>query len=166
MKKSFFVAALMLVSFTMMAQQASTLPRVKVKNLNGAIVSTDSIANGDKPMIVSFWATWCKPCVNELNAISEVYTEWQEKTGVKVVAISIDDARTMNSVKPFVNGKAWPYEVYIDANSDFKRALNITNVPFTLILNGKREIIHQHNSYVPGDEEKLFEEIVKLTAKE
>ncbi|MBK8845945.1 MAG: TlpA family protein disulfide reductase [Bacteroidetes bacterium] len=166
MKKSLLAAILMLVSVITFAQQASTLPRVNVKSLNGTIVTTDSISNGDKPMIVSFWATWCKPCVNELNAISEVYTEWQEKTGVKVVAISIDDARTMNSVKPFVNGKAWPYEVYIDANSDFKRALNITNVPFTLILNGKREIIHQHTSYVPGDELKLLEEVIKLSAKE
>ncbi len=154
------------LSTTMYAQDKGTqkLASAKVKTLDGKLFSTDSLQNNGKPMIVSFWATWCKPCINELNTISEVYEEWKTETGVKLVAISIDDARTMNSVKPFINGKNWPYEVYLDPNSDFKRAMNVGPVPHTFLVNGKGEIVSQHTSFSPGDEEKLLEEIKKLVA--
>ncbi|HRC32767.1 MAG TPA: TlpA disulfide reductase family protein [Bacteroidia bacterium] len=154
------------LSATMYAQDKGTqkLASAKVKTLDGKLFSTDSLQNNGKPMIVSFWATWCKPCINELNTISEVYEEWKTETGVKLVAISIDDARTMNSVKPFINGKNWPYEVYLDPNSDFKRAMNVGPVPHTFLVNGKGEIVSQHTSFSPGDEEKLLEEIKKLVA--
>lgn len=135
----------------------------KVKTLDGKNFLTDSLQNNGKPMLISFWATWCKPCINELNTIAEVYSDWQTETGVKIVAVSIDDARTMNSVKPFINGKNWPYEVYLDPNSDFKRAMNVGPVPHSFLVNGKGEIVSQHTSFSPGDEEKLLEEIKNLS---
>lgn len=142
-----------------------TIPAVEIKDMDGKNINTSGFQNDGKPMIVDFWATWCKPCVNELNAINENYKEWQEKTGVKLIAISVDDARSMARVKPFVNGQGWDYEVYIDANGDFKRAMNVNMVPHTFILNGKGEVVGQHNSYSTGDEEKLFEELQQLVKK-
>lgn len=139
------------------------LPDVNVKALDGSVVSTGTISNDGKPMIISFWATWCKPCINELNAIHDVYEEWQQETGVKVVLISIDDSRTQSSVAPFVNGRGWDYENYLDPNGDFKRAMNVNMVPHTFLLNGNGEVVNQHTSFAPGDEDKLFEK-VKLTA--
>lgn len=146
------------------AQQA--LPDVPLKDIKGNATSSGSFNNDGKPIVISFWATWCKPCIKELMAVHEVYDQWQEETGVKVIAISIDDSRNVSKVAPLVNGKGWEYEVYIDENSDFKRAMNVTNVPHTFLLDGKRNIVWQHNSYIPGDEEKLLEEIKKLTGKQ
>lgn len=140
------------------------IPTVKVKKLDGSVISTDQITNEGKPIIISFWATWCKPCVNELNAIHEMYEEWQKETGVKLVIISIDDSRTQPSVAPFVNGRGWEYECYLDPNGDFKRAMNVNMVPHVFLFNGNREAVHQHTAYAPGDEEKLFEK-VKLVAE-
>ena len=100
-----------------------------------------------------------------MNTIKEVYEEWQEETGVKLVAISIDDARSAARVKPHVDGNGWEYEVYIDQNQDFKRAMNVVNPPHTFVLNGKGEIIWQHASYVEGDEDKLIE-VVRQAAAE
>lgn len=140
-------------------QKGRTLPSVDLQDLNGKNVNSSTIENNGKPIIISFWATWCKPCINELSNIAEVYEEWQEKTGVKVVAISIDDARNQSKVQPFVNGKGWDYEVYLDSNADFKRAMNVNIVPHTFLLNANREVIWQHNSYNDGDEKKLFERI-------
>lgn len=158
---------LILISgFSLKAQEkGQKIPSIKVKTLDGKVFDTDSIVNDGKPIVISFWATWCKPCVNELNTIAENYKEWQDATGLKLVAISIDDARSSGSVKPFVAGKNWAYDVYLDPNGDFKRAMNVNTVPHTFLINSNREIIGQHTSFAPGDEEKLFEEIMKAAGK-
>jgi cytochrome c biogenesis protein CcmG/thiol:disulfide interchange protein DsbE len=156
---------LLLIPTALLAQtkgKSRELPIAQLKTLDGKTISTADFQNNGKPIVLSFWATWCKPCVNELTNIAELYEEWQEKTGVKIIAISIDDARNMTKVAPFVNGKGWDYEVYLDLNSDLKRALNINLVPHTFLLNDKLEIVWQHNSYTEGDEFKLFENIQKV----
>lgn len=144
------------------AQNAKLPENITIKTLDGKTVETSIINNDGKPIIVSFWATWCKPCNRELNAIKEVYEEWQEETGVKLVAISIDDARSASKVKPHVDGNGWEYEVYLDQNQDFKRAMNVVNVPHTFLINGKGEIVWQHTSYVDGSEDELFELVKKI----
>lgn len=154
-----------LFSITCFAQAVTTvrtIPALDLKDMDGKTINTSAFNNNGKPMVLDFWATWCKPCVNELNAINEVYADWQKETGVKIIAISVDDARTMSNVKPFVNGKGWEYDVYVDPNGDLKRALNIGMVPYTFLVNGKGEIVNVHTGYAPGDENKLYEEIKNL----
>jgi peroxiredoxin len=164
MKKSIVLIALLLTGNILLAQ--SKIPSVDVKKIAGENFNTSNLSNDGKPMIISFWATWCKPCVQELNAIAENYEEWQKETGVKVIAISTDDSRNSARVAPFVSARNWSYEVYLDANADFKRALNVNNIPHTFLVNGKGEIVWQHNSYTPGDEEELYELVKKLAKGE
>lgn len=133
------------------------MPKVAIKDINGNAFNTADIKNNGKPIIISFWATWCKPCIAELTALAESYDELAEETGVKVVAISIDDVRNLSKVGPFVNGKAWTYDVYCDPNGDLKRAMGVNNVPHTFVLDGNLNIVWQHNSYNPGDEEELMD---------
>lgn len=150
------------------AQEAGgrAIPAVDIKNMDGSHFNTGTIENDGKPIIINFWATWCSPCKRELNTIAESYQEWQEETGVKLIAISIDDARNMHKVKPYVDGQAWEYEVYIDPNADFKRAMNVNNVPHTFLIDGNGHIVWQHNSYQPGDEDQLLELVQKLARGE
>lgn len=138
------------------------LPSATVKKVSGETVNTSTLHNGGKPIFVSFWATWCKPCIQELASIAENYDEWKQ-TGVKVIAISIDDARNEAKVAPFVKGRRWEFDVFLDPNGDFKRAMNVNAVPHSFLIDGNGKIISQHNSYAPGDEEKLLEEIKKIT---
>ena len=140
------------------------LPEATVKSLTGKKISTSTFENDGKPIIVSFWATWCKPCILELSAINDEYADWQEETGVKLIAISIDDVRNSRKVSPFVNGRGWDFDVYLDENGDFKRAMNVSDVPHTFLLNGNREIVWDHMAYAPGDEQKLYELVKKLNA--
>jgi cytochrome c biogenesis protein CcmG, thiol:disulfide interchange protein DsbE len=169
MKKIFFLTVSMMIlgiAQTFGQDEVRVLPDIKVKSLDGKWVQTGEFKNDGKPIIISFWATWCKPCVQELMAVSEEYDDLVAETGAKLIAISIDDARNASKVAPFVQGKDWSYDVYIDENSDFKRAMSVNNVPHTFLLNGKGEIVWNHNSYSPGDEEELFELVRKLAKGE
>lgn len=167
MKKTFLLIAFaVFVNISFSQDKAREIPSVIIKNISGESFNTADIKNDGKPIIISFWATWCSPCKRELNNIAEIYDEWQEETGVKLIAISIDDARNAQKVRPYVNGQSWEYEVYIDSNHDFKRAMNVNNVPHTFLINNKGEIVWQHNSYSEGDELELYEHVKKLAKGE
>lgn len=158
MKRVMILAVLMV--FGMAIEVSAQLPSVTLKDINGKTVTTDTLSNGGNPMIISFFATWCKPCNRELDAISEVYEEWQEETGVKLVAISIDQAQNMNKVKPLVDQHEWPFEtVLLDPNGEFKRQLGIQMIPYVLIVDGQGKIVYKHNGYTDGAEEELIEKI-------
>ncbi|MCB9235129.1 MAG: TlpA family protein disulfide reductase [Bacteroidia bacterium] len=158
-KHLFFAAVLFLIGNAAFAQSGTVrnLPEVKIEDLKGQKVNTAEFSNEDGPMVISFWATWCKPCILELMTIDEMYVDLQEETGVKLIAISIDDARNKQKVAPFVNGKGWEYEVYIDENWDFKRAMGVNDVPHTFVVNKDGEVVWSHSSFSPGDEEELAE---------
>jgi thiol-disulfide isomerase/thioredoxin len=173
MKRKIVLMALLLgLNFGLFAQTAdftekkNNLPSVEIKDVNGNIVNTSTFSNDGKPFIISFWATWCKPCLRELSTIHDVYDEWVEETGVKLIAVSIDDSRSSASVLPLVNGKNWEYEVYLDTNSDFKRAMNVNNIPHTFIIDGKGNIVWQHTTFSQGSENEMIGVIEKLLNNE
>lgn len=140
------------------------LPSVSIKTLSGKTINTAELSNNGKPMIVSFWALWCKPCINELTTISDVYDDWVEETGVKLIAVSVDDSRSSSKVGPTVNAKGWDYEVLLDQNGDFKRAMNVNLIPHTFLINGQGEIVWQHTSFSEGSELELINMVRKLNA--
>tara|TARA_B100000282_G_C31714965_1_gene483069 strand:+ start:768 stop:1259 length:492 start_codon:yes stop_codon:yes gene_type:complete len=160
--KTRIITLLFFIITTTIYSQNKLLPSVDVKTINGKSININSIENNEMPIVINFWATWCKPCKKELNNIAEVYNEWQDETGVKIIAISIDDTRSMSKVAPYVNSVGWEYEVYLDPNGDLKRAMGVSTVPHTFLLNSKKEIVWQHRGYVDGDEDELFDEIQNL----
>ena len=157
MKKSILILSALIILININAQ----LPNVKLKDVRGNNIDVSKIENNGNPIIISFWATWCKPCKAELNAIAEEFEDWVDETGVKLIAISIDDARSSSRVEPYVNAMGWEYTVLMDPNGDMKRAMNVNNVPHTFLLNGEGKIVWDHNNYSPGDENELYDEVVK-----
>jgi len=162
MKKLFLTITAIAIFSILSTAQSRTLPSVDVKTLNGGTINITTLENDGNPIVISFWATWCKPCKKELNNIAELYEDWQDETGVKLVAISIDDTRSMVRVAPYVNASDWDYEVYLDPNGDLKRAMGVSTVPHTFLLNSKKEIVWQHKGYIDGDEDELYEQIEKI----
>lgn len=146
------------------AQTQRQLPSVEVKMLNGKTIDLSTINNDGKPMIVFAWEVTCLPCIAEFNAISRQYADWKKETGVKIVAVSVDDSRSSPRVNPLVRSKGWDFEVYLDPNQAFKRAMSVSYCPYAFVLNGKGEVVWQKGGYTPGDETIIFE-IVQKTAK-
>jgi cytochrome c biogenesis protein CcmG, thiol:disulfide interchange protein DsbE len=142
------------------------IPAADVKTIDGKNANTSSISNNGRPIIICFFATWCKPCKKELDAVSENYVDWQKETGVKVVAISIDDPKTVNKVPGFVKANDYDFEVYVDHNMDFKRAMNVTCSPHTFLVDNNGNIVWEDPSYTEGEEEKIFELVKKLAKGE
>ena len=158
------IILLLFISFLSYSQDGkiNSLPSIDVKTTDGKVFNTKDITNDGKPIIISFWATWCKPCIKELVAISDVYEDWQEETGVLVVAVSIDNSRSMARVAPFSNAKGWEYLMLLDPNKKFHDAMGIVNVPHVFLLDGNGDVVHQHTSYNDGDEEDLYELVKKV----
>jgi thiol-disulfide isomerase/thioredoxin len=134
----------------------TTIPNTTLTTLDGKSVKIQDEISKDKITILSFWASWCVPCINELDAISEVYEDWQEDFNMELIAISTDDARTQKRIRPMVNGKGWPYKILLDKNQELKRALNISTMPQTIILKDSK-IIYIHSGYSPGVEDEFYE---------
>jgi peroxiredoxin len=163
----FTIALLITGSITAQeAKQGAKLPSINVKTLEGQTYNVQNIDNDGKPIIISFWALWCKPCKKELDAYNDNYEDWKDETGVKIIAVSIDDARSTAKVLPFVNGKAWEFEVLLDPNGDLKRAMSVNMIPHTFILDGEGNIVYQHTSYYEGLEDEIFEIVEKVAAGE
>lgn len=160
MKKiiSILVAA-MAAAAVCQAQEIS--PNAIVKDLSGSSVLMGDVLKNDV-VIVSFWATWCKPCQAELDALAEIEDMWADQ--IRVVAISTDDARSASKVKSTVKAKMWPYEVYTDENSTLAKSLNISTIPFVMIVSGGKTV-YSHTGYTPGSERLLVEDALSYLKK-
>ena len=158
---TFFIAVMF--STSVLAQQ--TLPSVNVKTLDGKSINITDICDDSDLTIVSFWATWCSPCKRELDAIADFYPEWQADYNVKLVAVTIDNARNLSKVRPMVETKGWEYTILSDANEELKRAMNVQSVPQTFLVDKGCNIVWTHTGYTPGDEYELEDAIKEKTGK-
>lgn len=160
MKNLILLISIGLFSIVSLAQ--NDLPNINLTSIEGKTLELKNATNKEGVTIISLWATWCVPCLKELDAINDLYDEWQEETGVELLAVSVDDSRTVKRVKSMVNGKDWDYEVLLDTNSDLKRALNASSIPLTILVKDNK-IVYEHSGYSPGAELELYKKIKELS---
>lgn len=156
------IALLFCLILSMNSFAQNEIPSIDVKTLEGETVNIREVSNQDNVVIISLWATWCVPCIKELDAISEVYEDWQDETNVELIAVSVDDSRTVKRVPSLINGKGWEYNILLDTNNDLKRALGASTVPLTLVIKDNK-IVARHSGYSPGAEDELYEKVKKLS---
>lgn len=140
----------------------ATLPDVTLKNIEGSDVNIADYGQNGKITVISFWATWCKPCIKELKNVDEHLEDWKEAYDMELVAVSVDDSRNFPKVKPMVNAFNWDFDILLDPNGDLQRALNVVNPPVTFLIDQNGNIVYTHTGYVEGDEYELEEQIKKL----
>lgn len=160
MKKSLLLLAVLFVTVVAFAQK--TLPSANIKTLAGQSINAQELGKSGKITVISFWATWCSPCKKELDAIKDYYEEWQDKYGVELIAISVDDTRTAAKIPAMVEEKGWKYRVLVDPGKELQTAANIQSVPHTFLLDKAGNIVFEHTGYTPGDELELEERIKEL----
>lgn len=159
MKKFMFM---MLALFVGVSASAQTLPDVRIETQDGRVISTSELVDGT-PMILSFWSTTCKPCIMELNAINTSLYDWLAEANFKVVAISVDDSRTLSRARTMPQGQGWDdFICLFDKNQDLKRAMNVSLTPHTFIIDGEGNVVYSHTGYTPGSEQELFDHILAL----
>lgn len=148
--------------YTLVAFSQKQMPNVNLSDNNNQTFNVQKDFNEkDKLYVFAFWATWCVPCLNELDAINEHYATWKEELNMELVAVSVDDSRTQKRVKPLLNGKKWTYSILLDTNQDLKRALSIANVPYTVVVKNQK-IVYIHNGYSQGAEIELYNKLKEL----
>ena len=133
----------------------AALPDVTLKDINGKEVKIADLSRSGKPIIISFFATWCKPCIRELKAIHELYPDWQDETGVEIYIVSEDEGQDAQRVAPMVNGFGWEYKVLLDPNGTLKRAMNVQNIPHLFVIDSKGKTVYNHVGYTDGGETEI-----------
>ncbi len=159
-----FLLGLMGTASSLLGQDIpQDVPSVQVKTIDDVPVNFNTFITKNSITLVSFWATWCGPCIKELQAIDERYAEWQEKYSVKLIAVSIDDARNSRKVKPKVLAENWKYEIVLDENMDLARTMNVNNPPMMFIYDKNGKLVYTHQGYTPGGEDELEKKLQELT---
>ena len=143
MRKIVFKLMMTFACFCLTQAVSAQLPAVTLKTMDGQAIKTDTLSNNGKPFIIDF-------------------ADWQEETGVKIFAVSIDQAQNIQKVKPLVNNHGWEYDVLLDPNSDFRKALGAQMIPFVVVCDGKGNIVYRHNGYTDGAEEELINKVREL----
>lgn len=155
MKKFLLLFVLCFAGSGLMAQ--SQLPALQIQTIKGDRISTSSLLDGKTPIVLSFWSTICKPCIDELNVFRDQWTKWQKEVSFNLVAVSTDDLRSEARVRTFVASRQWPFTILLDKNQDFKRALNVNAIPQLYVIDRSGKIVYTHIGYTPGSEQKVLE---------
>lgn len=148
--------------FSFAYSQADTLPHVLIKKINGTKLYASELPNKNKPVLIAFWATWCKFCIAELSAISSEYKSLQDSTGVKLVAISTDAGVTEEYIKKFAERRNWPFEIYWDYKKSLKNSMGVQEIPHLMLVDAGGRIIWQKIGFNPGDETIIFAKLSEL----
>ena len=86
----------------------------------------------------------------------------QRETGVRVIAVSIDEGQNAEKVRPFVDGKGWDFDILLDPNSNFRRAMGVNLIPHVFVLDGQGKVVLSRSGYTEGGEEHLIEKVREL----
>ena len=151
---------LLAILTTTAAAKTRPAPDFALRDLNGKKVELSEII-GDGPVLVSLWALWCRPCLEEMPHLDALHEEFKD-AGLQVLAVSQDSPRSQNKVKSFVRSRDYGFRVLLDPNGDLTRSFKTKVIPYTVIVDSDGEIVHARAGYRKGQEKELRKIIAGL----
>ncbi len=168
MKFFFLLIFVFIVSLPLIAQNEEDLtgrkaPNFKLINLDGKYIELNK-ETGNGPVLLSFWATWCKPCLEEMAELNKIYIEYKDK-GFKIFAISTDAEKSVAKVKPYIKSKGYSFPVLLDTNNEVARKYYAQQMPYTVMIDKNGNIAYSHLGFMKGDEQNVEKSISELLEK-
>lgn len=167
MRKIAFLLGLVFVfNFTNAQDEELTeVPKdLKVYDLDGNPKTLGEIIDHEGLVLLDFWATWCKPCIMELNTLKVESPAWKEEYNAKVVLISIDDTSKIEKIKLMAEKKGWDYELYIDKDGESKAKMDVYQIPNMFLVNKEGEVLLHELGYSKHGVTKI-EKTIKKNSK-
>jgi peroxiredoxin len=156
----FLAICLSFYSITGGEEKPSPAPDFVAEDLDGKKAELRQLLENG-PVLISFWATWCKPCIMELNQLQKVYKKYNEK-GFQILAIDVDGPRSVSKVRAKVKGLKWDFPVLWDSSKDIYQKYHVLGIPHTVLIDVSGNIRYTHTTYRPGDEEVIIKKIEEL----
>jgi cytochrome c biogenesis protein CcmG, thiol:disulfide interchange protein DsbE len=169
MMKFRLLASLCLVFFLTAALPAQTIetkkaPDFTLPDISGKNVTLSKMY-GQGPVYISFWATWCKPCLEELKIIEKVYERHKDQ-GFRVFAINTEGPKASAKIKSFVKSYGITFDVLLDNDGEvFRRSFKGSGMPYTMLTNAKGHVLFSGVGFKPGDEVEIEKLIVANLSK-
>ena len=120
-----------------------------------------------KVVFLNFWATWCKPCREEMPSMEVLYKNF-EKDGLVILAVSIDRVTTKKEIPPFVKGLNLTFPVLVDSWGQTDKRYKLMGVPETYIIDQQgvlREKVIGPRDWTRLDNLKMLTQLLKAGEK-
>ena len=132
---------------------ADVLESLSLPDLDGKEVALGTLL-GSGPVLLDFWATWCKPCLMAMPELQELHADLAPR-GLRVVGINEDGPRNAPKVRPFLTANGYTFLVLLDLNREAQQRLHANALPTTIVLDKNGVVLHSSFGYRPGEHEKL-----------
>lgn len=149
---SFFLLLSLIFSGTPASSEQAA--RFTLKTVDGNYIQIDDILKKG-PVLITFWAIWCKDCKEEMQALDRILTD-DLRVSSTVIAVTIDTPRSIMLVKSYIAARKLGFLFCTDPNSELLRQFGGKAIPYTVILDRDRTVVLRHIGYAPGDEKHLM----------
>jgi peroxiredoxin len=143
------LALVMAVSTSPARAQTREAPVFRIPAIDGTTL--DLREQRGTVVLLNFWATWCVPCLTELEAFRTLHARYAAR-GFTVLAVSVDQPQTAARVRSFAQARAFPFPVLLDPDEAVYRLYGGAVMPTSVLIDAEGRIAHRKEGYQPGDE--------------
>ncbi|MCH7819135.1 MAG: TlpA family protein disulfide reductase [Candidatus Marinimicrobia bacterium] len=136
-----------------------SVPGYKLKTLAGNKISLKEYRGS--PLLVNFWATWCVPCRKEFPIIKEIENKFS-KDGLVVLAVNVDDTRTISGVRAFVSAHSLEFIIPLDPNRKLFNNFRGSSLPLTLLIDASGNVVRTYSGFLGLWEEDIYRQLTEM----
>jgi hypothetical protein len=150
-----------LVLFSLSASAQESIQEAKIKSLQGKIAPFSVFAKKDSLFLICFWSLSSDESITELNSINANLEHWESLLPFRFMAVSVDEGKLANRMRPVYNQNSWTFEAYSDLYGDLRKALHSNNLPQSMIVY-KNEIVYEQSGWTVGIENYLIQKLLSM----